>query len=95
MQANNDILPVRLTARTWCSGEGGVVTVKPNRSEEGEIDRFILGKVDGRHTIDQIVDIIQEYFPVRFKTQEKAQFYVNVLSGQYSRLQALKSEVIN
>ena len=73
----------------------GVVTVKPNRNEEGEIDHFILGKVDGCHAIDQIVDIIQEYFPVRFKTQEKTQFYGNVLSGQYGRLQALNPEVIN
>ena len=73
----------------------GVVTVKPNRNEEGEIDHFILGKVDGCHAIDQIVDIIQEYFPVRFKTQEKTQFYVTVLSGQYGRLQALNPEVIN
>jgi hypothetical protein len=66
----------------------GVETVKPNRNEEGEIDHFILGKMDGRHTIDQIVDIIQEYFPVHFKTQEKAQFYVNVLSQQYDRFLA-------
>ena len=73
----------------------GVVTVKPNRNEEGEIDHFILGKVDGCHAIDQIVDIIQEYFPVRFKTQENTQFYVTVLSGQYGRLQALNPEVIN
>ena len=45
--------------------------------------------------IDQIVDIIQEYFPIRFKTQGNAQFYVNVLSQQYGRLQALIPEVIN
>jgi hypothetical protein len=65
------------------------------RSEEGEIDHFNLWKVDGCHVIDQIVDIIQEYFPFRFKTQEKAQFYVNVLSGQYDRLQSLNQEAIN
>jgi hypothetical protein len=39
---------------------GGLVMDKHIRSEEGEIDHFILGKVDGCITIDQIVDIIQE-----------------------------------
>ncbi len=76
-------------------GGGGVITVKPNRNEEGEIDHFILGKMDGCYAIDQIVDIIQEYFPVRFKIQGNAQFNVNVLSQQYGRLQALNPEVIN
>jgi hypothetical protein len=72
-----------------------MVTVKPNRSEEGEIYHFILGKMDGCHAIDQIVDILQEYFPVHFKTQGNAQFNVNVLSQQYGQLHVLKSEAIN
>jgi hypothetical protein len=95
VQANNDILPVRLAARTWCSGEGGVVTVKPNRSEEGEIDHFILRKMVGRNTIDQIAELVQEHFPVRFKTQEIAQFYVKAQAQQYGQLHALNPEVIN
>ena len=68
---------------------------KSNRSEESEIDHFILGKMDGGNTIDQIAGILQEYFPIHFKTQEKAQFYVKALAQQYGRLQALNPEVIN
>jgi len=44
--------------------------------------------MDARNTIDQIGELVQEYFPVHFKTQEKAQFYVDVLSQQYGRLLA-------
>ena len=72
-----------------------MVTVQPNSTDEGETDYFILGKVDGCHAIDQIVDIIQEHFPIRFKTLEKAHFYVKALTQQHGQLDVLKSEVIN
>ena len=71
-----------------------MVTVQPNRNEEGEIGHFILGKMDDRHTIDKIAELVQENFTVRFKTQEKAHYYVKALAQQYGQLQALNPEVI-
>ena len=44
-----------------------VLTVKPNRNEEGEIDHFILGKMDGCHAIDQLDDLLLRVFPCPLK----------------------------
>ena len=61
-----------------------VLNFKPSRGEAGEIDHFILGQMDGGHTIDQIARQTQEKYPVRFKNPEEAHLYVNELSQQYS-----------
>ena len=60
-----------------------VLTSRPSRTEEGEIDHFILGQMDGGSTIDQIAQQVQEKFPQRFKAPEEAPYYVNELSQQY------------
>ena len=62
-----------------------VLNSRPARDEAGEIDHFILGQMDGGHTIDQISELVQELFPGRFKTLGEAQNYVNVLSQDYGR----------
>ena len=59
---------------------------KSNRSEESEIDHFLLGKMDVWNTIDQIARQTKINYPARFKTQGEAQIYVNELSQQYGRL---------
>jgi hypothetical protein len=60
-----------------------ILNFKPSRSEEGEIDHFILGLMDGSHTIDQIARDAQAKYPLRFKTNREAQLYVNGLSQDY------------
>jgi protein arginine N-methyltransferase 1 len=62
-----------------------VLNFRPARSQAGEIDHFILEKMDGRHTIDQIARQVQEKYSSRFKTQKEAQFYVNDLSQEYGQ----------
>jgi protein arginine N-methyltransferase 1 len=62
-----------------------VLNFRPARSQAGEIDHFILEKMDGRHTIDQIARQVQEKYSARFKTQKEAQFYVNDLSQEYGQ----------
>jgi protein arginine N-methyltransferase 1 len=60
-----------------------ILDSRPSRSEEGEIDHFILGMMDGGHTIEQIASGVQEKYSLRFKTQQEAQLYVNGLSQEY------------
>jgi protein arginine N-methyltransferase 1 len=60
-----------------------ILDSRPSRSEEGEIDHFILGMMDGGHTIEQIASGAQEKYSLRFKTQQEAQLYVNGLSQDY------------
>jgi protein arginine N-methyltransferase 1 len=60
-----------------------ILTFKPSRSEEGEIDHFILGEMDGSHTINQIASQAHAKYPLRFKTNREAQLYVNGLSQDY------------
>jgi protein arginine N-methyltransferase 1 len=62
-----------------------VVDFAPSRSEKGEIDHFILGMMDGEHTIDQIARQAREKHPARFENQRQAQLYVTDLSQEYSR----------
>ena len=62
-----------------------VLNFRPTRGEAGEIDHFILGKMDGRHSIDQIARQALGKYPVCFKTQREAQFYVNILSQEYGQ----------
>jgi protein arginine N-methyltransferase 1 len=60
-----------------------ILNFRPPRSEEGEIDHFILGEMDGSNTIDQIASQAQAKYPLRFKTNREAQLYVNGLSQDY------------
>ena len=60
-----------------------ILDSRPSRSEEGEIDHFILGMMDGGHTIEQIASGAQAEYPLRFKTNREAQLYVNGLSQDY------------
>ena len=62
-----------------------VLDFAPSRSEKGKIDHFILGKMDGEHTIDQIARQAREKHPARFENQREAQLYVTDLSQEYSR----------
>jgi protein arginine N-methyltransferase 1 len=58
---------------------------RPALGEEGKIDLFILGKMDGRHTIDQIARQTQTQCPARFEDEQEALIYVYELSRQYRR----------
>jgi len=62
-----------------------VLNFKPSRSEEGEIDHFILGEMDGSKSIDQIASGTRRKYPTRFKTQKEAELYVNALSIEYGQ----------
>lgn len=62
-----------------------VLTLKPSRSETGDVDYFILGAMDGDQTIEQIANRVHKNFPVRFKTKHEAQQYVNTLSHDYQK----------
>jgi protein arginine N-methyltransferase 1 len=62
-----------------------VLNFKPSRSETGEIDHFILGRMDGRNTIDQIAGQALWKYPHRFKTLREAELYVNDLSLDYGQ----------
>ena len=55
---------------------------RPTRSEAGELDHFILGKMDGRSSIDQIAKKAFGKYPDRFKTESETQLYINALSQE-------------
>jgi protein arginine N-methyltransferase 1 len=59
--------------------------LQPSLGEEGEIDLFILGMMDGRTTLDKIAQQVQKRFPARFKAPQEALLYVYDVSQQYSR----------
>ena len=56
----------------------------PHVSEDGQIDRFILGLMDGQRPLDQVARCLGERFPTRFATLQKALSYVGDLSQRYS-----------
>jgi hypothetical protein len=60
-----------------------ILNFMPSRNRAGEIDHFILGMMDGGHTIEQIASGAQAEYPLRFKTNREAQLYVNDLSLDY------------
>ena len=60
-----------------------VQNFKPSRSEQGEVGYFILGKMDGHHSINEIARLARAQFPLRFKTLQEAQFFVNELSQDF------------
>lgn len=60
-----------------------ILNSRPSRNETGDIDRFILGRMNGRNTIDQIAGQVLAKYPNRFRTRREAQLYVNSLSQEY------------
>jgi protein arginine N-methyltransferase 1 len=60
-----------------------ILNFRPSRGEAGELDHFILGKMDGRHSIDQIARQALGKYPDRFETENEAQLYINALSQEY------------
>jgi protein arginine N-methyltransferase 1 len=59
--------------------------LQPSIGEEGEIDIFILGMMNGRTTLEKIAQQVQKRFPARFKAPQEALLYVYDVSQQYSR----------
>jgi protein arginine N-methyltransferase 1 len=57
---------------------------QPTLGEEGEIDLFILGRMNGRTTLNKIAQQVQKRFPARFKAPREALLYVYDLSQQYN-----------
>jgi protein arginine N-methyltransferase 1 len=62
-----------------------ILDTRPSRNEMGEIDCFILNKMDGTLTISQIARQVQVKYPARFKSQREAQLYVNDLAQEYDQ----------
>lgn len=56
----------------------------PHLSEDGQIDRFVLGLMDGERSLDQVARCLGQRFPARFATLEQALSHVSDLSQQYS-----------
>jgi hypothetical protein len=61
-----------------------ILDFRPNLTEAGEIGLLILGMMNGRHTIEEITGAVQAKYPAHFKTKGEAQFFVNVLSMEFS-----------
>ncbi len=62
-----------------------ILNFRPARSETGELDHFILGKMDGHHSIEQIAGQVLEKYPARFKTESEARLYINAMSLEYGQ----------
>jgi len=54
-------------------------------TEDGEIDRFILDKMDGNKPLGEIADALKKSFPNHFAGRDDALGRVGKLSQQYSR----------
>jgi len=59
------------------------LTFRPSLSEKGEIDFFVLGKINNRTTIAQIAQQTKARFPDRFSDKLDALIYVYELSQKY------------
>ncbi|MGH2452295.1 MAG: 50S ribosomal protein L11 methyltransferase [bacterium] len=57
----------------------------PVLREEGEIDRFILARMDGGASLVEIARLTAERFPERFPSWQEAMPRVGALSSRYSR----------
>lgn len=57
----------------------------PALHQDGEVDRTILGMMDGAATLEQIAREVQHRFPERFATWEAALTRVGRLSQEYAR----------
>jgi protein arginine N-methyltransferase 1 len=56
---------------------------RPVPGQAGAIDLFILTKMDGRATVDQIGRQLQERFPDRFEELHEALIYIHELAQHY------------
>jgi protein arginine N-methyltransferase 1 len=56
---------------------------KPSPNKEGEIDRYILGKMNGESTLHEIAEQTHQNFSRRFKNKQDALQYVYELALQY------------
>lgn len=68
--------PTRLRKR----GDG----FAPTLAEEGRIDAYVLGRMDGSATLGEIARELRERFPARFSTWEAALAHVGRLSESYA-----------
>jgi protein arginine N-methyltransferase 1 len=57
----------------------------PVLNEAGESDRVILQLMDGTNAVEDIARVLQERFPERYETLEKAVGYVAGVSDRYSK----------
>lgn len=58
---------------------------RPPLNEDGEIDRFALGRMDGMCTLGEIAQELSERFPARFASRQEALTRVGELSEKYGR----------
>jgi protein arginine N-methyltransferase 1 len=58
---------------------------KPSLCQEGKIDYFILGKLDGRTSLEKIAQQVLKRFPSRFKDLGESILYVHNLSQGFSQ----------
>ncbi|HEX2210784.1 MAG TPA: class I SAM-dependent methyltransferase [Longimicrobium sp.] len=58
---------------------------RPALGEDGEIDRWVLQRMDGAATLEEIARDVQRRFPERFRTWEDAMWRVGGLSQRYAR----------
>jgi protein arginine N-methyltransferase 1 len=63
----------------------GIKDDRPKLGQEGEVDLFILGKMDGGTTLEQIARHILRKYPTRFDDEREALIYVYELSQQYKQ----------
>ena len=56
---------------------------RPTLAEEAEIDLYILERVDGATTVDEIARQSQVRFPTRFENGQQALLYIYELLQQY------------
>jgi len=57
----------------------------PTLSEDGEVERFVLDHMEGRHNIGEIARLVEQHFPMRFGRAEDALAYVGDVAVRYSR----------
>jgi len=60
-----------------------ITNSRPSLSQDGEIDHFILGKMDGRATVKEIAQQLQSKFPDHFLDEPEAIRYVYEIGRQY------------
>ncbi|HEX9938005.1 MAG TPA: hypothetical protein VGB15_12815, partial [Longimicrobium sp.] len=57
---------------------------RPTLGDNGRIDAYVLGRMDGSATLGEIARELAERFPARFPTWEAALAHVGRLSEQYA-----------
>jgi hypothetical protein len=58
---------------------------QPALSEDGQIDQYVLSKMDGRTSLENIARQVYRRFPSRFRTQQASLSHVCNLSQQFGR----------